>query len=220
MLRFSLAVILSVCGFCVLNAQNSAFKIFEAVKNNNINEVRSLLDQKADPNSVDEDGDHLLMYAALYSSPDCMQLLIEKGSNVNSKNKIDETALMWSVHDLAKMKLLIQHGADVNAKAKSGNTSLLIASIGHGKYDAVKLLIDKGADVFAVNNRKENALVRASLFGDTATISLLLSKGLDINTFTLDSTTALINAILNANKPVIFQLLERGADPDKLGFLD
>ena len=70
----------------------------------------------------------------------------------------------------------------------------------------------------AVNNRKENALIRASLFGDTATVSLLLSKGLDINAFTLDSTTALINAVLNANKPVIFQLLERGADPDKLSF--
>jgi ankyrin repeat protein len=92
------------------------------------------------------------------------------------------------------MNLLIQHGADVNAKAKTGNTPLLIASIGHGKYDAVKLLIDKGADALAVNNRKENALVRASLFGDTATVSLLLSKGLDINAFTLDSTTALINA--------------------------
>ena len=218
MRKISLAAFLSFCSFCLLNAQTPASKIFEAVRNNNINEVRSLFEQKADPNSIDEDGDHLLMNAALYASVDCMQLLIEKGSNVNAKNKIDETALMWSVHDLAKMKLLIQHGADVNAKAKTGNTPLLIASVGHGKYDAVKLLIDKGADVLAVNNRKENALVRASLFGDTATVSLLLSKGLDINAFTLDSTTALITAVLNANKPVIFQLLERGADPDKLSF--
>jgi len=218
MRKISLAAFLSFCSFCLLNAQPPSSNIFEAVKNNNIKEVKSLLEQKVDPNSVDEDGDHLLMYAALYSSPDCMQLLIENGSNVNAKNKLDETALMWSVHDLAKMKLLLEHGADVNAKAKTGNTPLLIASIGHGKYDAVKLLIDKGADVLAVNNRKENAVVRASLFGDTATVSLLLSKGLDINAFTLDSTTALINAILNANKPVIFQLLERDADADVLSF--
>lgn len=216
--KIPLVAFLSFCSFIFLNAQTPASKMFEAIRNDNMKEVRSLLEQKVDPNSVDEDGDHLLMYAALYSSLDCMQVLIEKGSNVNAKNKIDETALMWSVHDLAKMKLLIEHGADVNAKAKTGNTPLLIASIGHGKYDAIKLLIDKGANVLAVNNRKENALVRASLFGDTATISLLLGKGLDINAFTLDSTTALINAILNANKPVIFQLLEKGADADILSF--
>src|SRR5678816_721575 len=197
MRKTPLIVLLSFCSFCLLNAQTAASKMFEAIRNDNIKEVKSLLEQKVDPNSVDEDGDHLLLYAALYSSLDCMQLLIEQGSNVNAKNKIDETALMWSVHDLAKMKLLIEHGADVNAKAKTGNTPLLIASIGHGKYDAIKLLIDKGANVLAVNNRKENALVRAALFGDTATISLLLGKGLDINAFTLDSTTALINAVLN-----------------------
>src|SRR6187455_928053 len=200
-----LIIFLCVSSILELNAQTFSTKIFDAVKNNELKEIKSLLENGADPNSVDEDGDLLLMYATLYSSVDCMALLIEKGSKVNAKNKIDETALMWAVHDLAKMKLLVEHGADVNAKAKSGNTPLLIASVGHGKYDAVKLLLDKGANALAVNERKENALIRAALFGDTATISLLLDKGIDINAFTLDSTTALINAVLNANKPVIFQ---------------
>jgi hypothetical protein len=66
--KISLAAFLSFCSFCLLNAQTPSSKIFEAVRNDNIKEVRSLLEQKADPNSVDEDGDHLLMYAALYSS--------------------------------------------------------------------------------------------------------------------------------------------------------
>jgi uncharacterized protein len=218
MRKFLLTIIVSIVCICALHAQTALSKIFEAVKNNDLKEVKSLLEKGTDPNSVDEDGDRLLMYAALYSSVDCMQLLIEKGSDVNAKNNLDETALMWSIHDLAKMRLLIQHGADVNAKAKSGNTPLLIASIGHGKYEAVKLLLDQGADASALNNRKENALIRAALFGDTVTVSLLLSKGFDINALSLDSTNALINAVLNANKPVIFQLLERGADPDKLSF--
>ena len=202
---------------CTLNAQTASSRIFAAVKNNDLNHVRSLLDQGADPNSYDEDGDHLLMYAALYASADCMQLLIEKGSNVNAKNKFDETALMWAVHDLAKMKLLIERGADINARAKSGNTPLLIAAVGQSKYEAVKLLLDKGADALAVNNRKENALIRAALFGDTATTSLLLSKGININAISMDSTTALLNAALNVNSPVVIHLLERGADPDMIG---
>jgi ankyrin repeat protein len=218
MQKCALTAFLIVSCFSLLNGQTSSAKIFEAVRKNDLKEVQLLLDQKADPNSVDEDGDHLLMSAALYSSIECMQLLIEKGSNVNAKNKIDETPLMWSLHDPAKMKLLLQHGADVNAKPKTGNTPLLIASVGHGKYDAIKLLIDNGADPLAINNRKENALMRASLFGDTATIGLLLNKRIDINALSMDSSTALINAILNANKPVIFQLLDRGADPDMISF--
>src|SRR5215204_4216082 len=121
MRKLSFIILFLVC-ISTLNAQTPTSKIFEAVKNNNIKDVKLLLEQKADPNSVDEDGDYLLMYATFYSSIECMQLLIEKGSNVNAKNKIGETALMWSVHDLAKMKLLLQHGADVNAKAKTGNT--------------------------------------------------------------------------------------------------
>ena len=216
MFRLSLIIFLSIGSICTLNAQTAASKIFSAVKNSDLKEVRLLLEQGTDPNSYDEDGDHLLMYATFYSSIDCMQILIEKGAHVNAKNKFDETALMWSVHDLAKMKLLIDRGADVNAKAKSGNTALLIAAVGHKKYEAVKLLLDKGAEALAVNNRKENALMRAALFGDTATTSLLLSRGININALSMDSNTALLNAALNANSPVVIQLLERGADADKI----
>jgi len=218
MVRFLVVIFLSLGSYFVVSGQTPAAKIFAAVKNNDSKELKTLLDQGADPNSYDEDGDHLLMYAALYSSVACMELLVEKGCNVNAKNSLDETALMWAVHDLEKMKLLLQHGADVNARAKTGNTPLLIASIGHGKYDAVKLLLDKGADASTLNNKKENALIRAALFGDTATVSLLLSKGIDVDAMAADSTTALFNATLNANRPVIFQLLERGADPDKICF--
>ena len=85
MRKLSLTIILFIVCTYILNAQTPPSKIFAAVKNNNIKEVRSLLEQEADPNSDDEDGDHLLMYAALYSSVDCMQLLIEKGSNRKCK---------------------------------------------------------------------------------------------------------------------------------------
>src|SRR5687767_9987397 len=86
MLKISLAIFLSVSSICISNAQTSSSKIFSTVKNNDIKELKTLFDQGADPNSYDEDGDHLLMYAALYSSIDCMQVLIEKGCNVNAKN--------------------------------------------------------------------------------------------------------------------------------------
>jgi len=219
MLKSTILTFLIVASLLHSKAQPASPNIFTAVTHNDIGAVRLLLNQGIDPNSYDEDGDRLLMYAALYSSVDCMQLLLEKGSDPNGKNSFDETALIWSLHDPAKIKMLIQHGADVNAKAKSGNTPFLIAAVGHGKLETLKLLMNSGADVFAVNNKKENALIRAALFGDTATVSFLLRKGIDVNSYSQDSATALLNAAFSVNTPVVIQLLEKGADPDMIGFL-
>jgi uncharacterized protein len=216
--RSLLIIFIPIC-FCILQLKAQPSKsLFTAVKNNDIQELKSLLGQGADPNSYDDDSDHVLMQAALYASVNCMQLLLEKGSDPNAVNKVGETALMWCVDDPGKIKLLLRHGADINAKAKSGNTALLIACVGYGKYDIVKLLLDNGADPLVKNKKKETALMRTSLFGDTATISLLLSKGIDINAMDRDSSTALINSIFNVNRLVTIKLLESGADPDMVAF--
>lgn len=216
--RNFLAIFLLPCFLVFKGAANAqSSKIITAVRNNDIRQIRSLLEQGVDPNSYDSDSDHLLMNAALYSSVDIMNLLLEKGSDPNARNIFGETALMWAVHDPVKVKLLIKHGADVNAKAKSGNTALLIASIGQGRYEIIKLLLENGADPLVTNGKKENALMRAALFGDTSTISLLLSKGIDINARDKDSLTALINSIFNVNRSVTIQLLKKGADPDLVG---
>jgi ankyrin repeat protein len=100
--KLSLVIFFTLVSLWNLNAQMLSSKIFTAIKENDIKAVRSFLEQGIDPNSHDEDGDRLLMYAALYSSVDCMQLLLEKGSDPNAKNSLDETALMWSVHDRQK----------------------------------------------------------------------------------------------------------------------
>ena len=214
MFRLPATILLTICSLCLLNAQDPSSKIFSAVRNNDLKALNSLIDEGVNPNCYDEDGDHLLMLAAVYSSVDCMKLLLDKGSDPNAKNASGETALMWAVHDIEKVKLLIQHGADVNARATSGNTVLLVASVGHGRYETIKFLLDHEADALAVNKKKENALMRAALFGDTATISLLLSKGIDINAMRGDSITALINSIFNVNRPVTIQLLKKGAEAD------
>jgi uncharacterized protein len=211
-----LVVLIPICSLlCMPQAKaQQSNSLFAAVKNNDIKELRSLLHQGADANACDDDSDNVLMYAAIYSSIDVMQMLLENGSKPDVRNRLGETALMWSAHDPDKIKLLLQHGADINAKAKSGNTILLIACVGYGKYDIIKMLLDKGADPLTKNVKKETALMRASIFGDTATISLLLSKSIDVNAQDQDGNTALINAVLNSNRSAVFKLLEHGADPE------
>jgi ankyrin repeat protein len=185
-----------------------------AVKNNDVKQIKALLDDgKADVSMVDDDSDNVLMHAALYASADVMELLLKKGAKINATNKAGETTLMWCMHDKNKIALLLKYGADVNAAATSGNTPLLIGCIGNDKYETVKMLLDGGADVSA-NNKKETALMRAAMFGDTATISLLVNRGIDVNARNSEGETALVQAIKNSNRQVAIQLLELGANPD------
>ena len=209
-------ILIGFCCFCfsLTCLSQSSKPLFEAIRNNDVAQVRSLIAGGADINSRDEDSDNVFMYAALYSSPETMQMLLQKGVDINARNKSGETALMWCMHDRKKIDLLLKNGADINVVANSGNTPLFVACVGSDQYDIVRTLLDKGANPLARSNKKETVLMRAAMFGDTSTVSLLLQKGIDVNAQDQDGMTALMHAVLNSNRPVALQLIEHGADPD------
>jgi ankyrin repeat protein len=207
------------CCLCLMGSPalaQSPASLPHLVKANDIAAVEKAL-TRANAGSVDEEGDPLLMNAALYASAEMMELLLRKGADPNAKNRDGETALMWAVPDKAKLALLLKHGADVNSASASGNTALHIACVGADTYGLVKLLMDHGADPLLRNGRKETALMRTALFGDTATLSALVKAGNEVDAMDSTGLTALINAIFNVNRAATVWLLNNGADPDKVG---
>jgi ankyrin repeat protein len=200
---------------CICMSDSFSQDLPSLVTSNNIDAVKKTL-SKSNCNSVDEEGDPLLMNAALYASVDMVELLLKKGAKPNATNRDGETALMWALQDIEKTKLLLKNGADVNKASASGNTALLIASVGANKYELVKLLLDKGATPTHKNLRRENALMRAALFGDTATLSLLVISGNEVDAMDSTGCTPLLNAIFNVNRPATLWLLNNGADADKV----
>jgi ankyrin repeat protein len=161
-----------------LSAQQTT--LLDAVKSNNIKEVKLLLNKGADPNAYDDDSDNVLINAVLFASADCMKLLLQNKANANLKNKYGEMPLMFCTSNLDKMKLLLRYGANINDTSQSGNNALMIACIGGSPYTIVKWLIDNGANPKARRWGGETALMRASQYSDTMVIRLLLSKGLDL----------------------------------------
>ena len=82
-------------------------KLLAAIRKGDVSAVHELLRDNADPNSHDETGASALMYAAAFSSPECMRLLITKGADVDGVNQVHATALMWASPEPEKVKLLI-----------------------------------------------------------------------------------------------------------------
>src|SRR5450631_3270957 len=211
---------LVVCSTLLFTIQAKAQQIslFNAVENNDIKELKLLLDKGATPNAYDDDSDNVLIDATLFASIDCMKLLLQNKANPILKNKYGETPLMLYVNDITKMKLLLEYGAGINDSSLSGNTALLIACGAGSSYATVKWLIENCANPLAKRWSNETALMRASQYSDTMIIHLLLSKGLDINAHPW-GFTPLMYAVRSANWPAIFCLLNNGDDaniPDQM----
>lgn len=123
-----------------------------------------------------QDLESVLLDAAASGQTDFVKALLDSGANIESKNKMGATALIFaSVKGHSQVvKLLLDREADVNIKTVTGITPLMAAATA-GNADATKLLLEKGADVSAKDQQGRTALNLAEATGDTQVYALLKS---------------------------------------------
>ena len=113
-------------------------------------------------------------------SPEVIKLLLEKGEDVNARDKHGNTPLHFATKEHANafkiVKLLLDNGADVNARNDKGLTPLHQGS-SFKTPGMVALLLDAGADMEARDNFIGTALHWAISDGAPATEKLLLDRG-------------------------------------------
>ena len=139
--------------------------------------------------------------------------LVEKGADVNLKDKEGYTALMNASCDSNKeiAEFLVAHGAEINVKGNDGMTALIFASRG-GYKDIVELLVNNGADVNIKEKQGMTALMLASLNGHREIVEFLVLRGADVNAKDEFEQTALMSASFGGHKEIIEFLVSRGAD--------
>ena len=135
--------------------------------------------------------------------------LLEKGADINSKNKDNQTPLTCSIHDknwnLAL--LLIDHGAEVNGH------HMYWAAVS-GQLNMVKTLLNKGVNI---DNQDSfygaTPLMWACNRGHINVVEFLIKNGCNLN---LQDTSSKNTALMYARPKdldLIKLLLESGADP-------
>jgi ankyrin repeat protein len=113
-------------------------------------------------------------------------------------------------NDLRQIKALLDEGVSASAEGPDGITPLMVAAE-TGSLDAMKMLIDRGADVNARNTYGSTALMWSVT--DLKKVRLLLDHGADVNVAARSGRTALIIAsFANPSAEVVRMLLAKGAN--------
>jgi len=85
---------------------------------------------------------------ALFGSAADLRQALDKGLDPNAATKSGGTTLlMLAQPDVEKTKLLLARGVHINARSKSKYSALMLACLYPGAAPAVRLLLDRGAEM-------------------------------------------------------------------------
>lgn len=190
-----------------LDSQNKT-PLHKAIENGHLDTVELLID-----NGANLEANHTqtstLKFTPLYEASyigrnDMIMLLLDSGASLD-KTPIAIHAAVQRGH-IETVKLLISLGVDINYKDIYGATPLLQASgmyyfiptdssgnkiINNNYMDIIDILIENGADIFALDYGRYSTLMNAADVGSIKGVKLFYELGLQIDQKNKDGKTAI-----------------------------
>ncbi|KAF4476891.1 Ankyrin repeat and protein kinase domain-containing protein 1 [Colletotrichum fructicola Nara gc5] len=168
-----------------------------ASKNGNLYAVRELIRLGCNIDQPDYEGNTPLFQASARGHTDLVHYLLDAGCSVNATSTFGETALHFASDPYiepaedpgAIVKILLSAGASAKASCLRGFTPLhdMGSSTLHGvkvtrraAMTTIRLLLEAGADINAMNNQKERPLDRAIFGNQPEVMKCLIEAGAQI----------------------------------------
>jgi ankyrin repeat protein len=166
-----------------------------------------------------ETGDSLLIMASKKGNTQIVKYLLEKGVNINIKNKHGNAALHMASHNGHEevLKALLEKGADINLSNTKGNTPLHLAAYKGQKGIVEILLANINCEKSAANQQGYTPLLLAISSDNentvkTEIIELFKSNGVNIDETTQFGYGPLHIAAVNNQYEIIPYLISNLAD--------
>lgn len=187
----------------VENPLNGQSPLMQAALQGNYQVCQLLLSKGAKIGALDFNRFTPLMYGALSLKSEVVSLLLRYGAKVNRVNKAGSNALMLAVQTAYKpkealdvMRVLINAGIDVNHRDNRNLTALFY----NRDYNAIKLLVESGADVNDTNQKGESLIfpiATEDILDYKMFFNFFIKQGGNVNILNQDYKTALDYAIEN-----------------------
>lgn len=200
--------------------------------NNHLEVVKYLYSKGAQINARRLEDDTTPLYNAAQNGHDeVVEYLLSIGADVNASHRDRRTPLWMSSQSwlsfffsslnlflnldghLRVCEILIQYGADLNTCRIEDRISPLAIASQEGKFDVVRLLVEKGANVNQSCADGATALFSACYFQQTNIIEYLLKHGADPNACTSTGGSVLIVSSYHGYTQIAEALLKFGANP-------
>lgn len=181
-----------------------------------------LLGLRADPNLATNKGKTALGFASKRGCIENIRLLLEKGSNLESRDHQGWTPLLLAVkaNQQEALQVLLDARADVNAKLNDGSGALQI-SLRSKHTNMVAALLNRGIDCFTPDNFGTTPLHVACSFGLEEQVEQLLAisenAAQDVDADSRIDGTYLYAASREGFASIIEILLRHGATVNKVG---
>ena len=168
--------------------------------------IQHVLNYGYDINFVDEDKNTLLHYAATSSYPATVRLFIQKGLDLEAKNKWDATPICEATCNTENpevIQTLIDSGANMYATSHGGENLLISAAGINTNPEITKFLLKKGFDIEDTDDDGFTALLNAAAWQDNLdVIKVLLDAGANSKAKSKRGDNLLHHAAFNMSEKV------------------
>jgi ankyrin repeat protein len=194
-------------------------RLLEAVRNNDVKTVEKCLKWGTDPDSTIEDGKTTALHLALYKGDfEMVKLLVSAGADLTAYDSERNVPLGLAAknNDADIVAFLIGSGADVNFVSRNRyNTTALMDAANENALDALKVLIDNGADLDICDNMGYPAIAFAADKQHYESVVMLAEAGADIHIIGNYQDMNVVDwSIFRGDKKTEEYLLSKGAVPN------